>query len=214
MGHRYQMVKWFADRVGVAEGSDEHRRIIDVYNTLSPLPRGYRMRYADSWCAASVTVAAMETDNAKVIPPECGCGEMKKYAKQRGIWAGPDYRPKLGDLILYSWNQDDWPDHIGVVYDYRKDTDMISTIEGNYKDQVKTRHIVGGSGYINGYICPKYETLDNEEDPELRAVAEAVIRGKYGNGLVRRMRLTAAGYRYEDVQALVNKILKERRKTS
>ena len=42
-------------------------------------------------------------------------------------------------------------------------------------------------------------------------MAEAVIRGKYGNGLIRRLKLTAAGYRYEDVQALVNKILKERR---
>lgn len=211
MGHRYQMVKWFADRVGVKEGSEEHRRIIDVYNTLSPLPRGYRMRYADSWCAASVTVAAMETDNAKVIPPECGCGEMKRYAEQRNIWAGPDYRPKLGDLILYSWNQDDWPDHIGIAINYDKNTDLIRAIEGNYKDQIKVREIVGGSGYINGYICPKYETLDGQDDPELRAVAEAVIRGKYGNGLVRRLKLTAAGYRYEDVQALVNKILKERR---
>ena len=211
MGHRYNMVKWFATRIGTREGSEEHKRIIDVYNTLRPLPRGYMMRYGDSWCAASVTVAAMETGNEKLIPPECGCGEMKKYAKQRGIWAGPDYRPQMGDLILYSWNMDAWPDHIGIVYSYNKNTDLIRTIEGNYQDQIKSREIVGGSGYINGYICPKYETLDGEDDTELRAVAEAVIRGKYGNGLVRRLKLAAAGYSYDDVQALVNKILKERR---
>lgn len=209
MGHRYNMVKWFANRVGTVEGSEEHHRIIDVYNTQRPLPRGYRMRYADSWCAASVTVAAMETDNAKVIPPECGCGEMMRYAKQRNIFAGPDYRPKLGDLILYSWNQDSWPDHIGIVYSYDNNTDMIVTIEGNYRDSIRTREIVGGSGYIVGYICPRYETLDGEDDPELRAVALAVIQGKYGNGLIRRLKLTAAGYRYDDVQAMVNKILKE-----
>lgn len=203
------MVKWFADRVGTVEGSKEHHRIIDVYNTQQPLPRGYRMRYADSWCAASVTVAAMETDNSKVIPPECGCGEMMRYAKQRNIFAGPDYRPKLGDLILYSWNRDSWPDHIGIVYKYDKTNDLITTIEGNYQDRIKTRQIVGGSGYIVGYICPKYETLDGEDDPELRAVAQAVIQGKYGNGLVRRLRLTAAGYSYDEVQRLVNKILKE-----
>lgn len=203
------MVKWFASRVGTVEGSEEHHRIIDVYNTQRPLPRGYRMRYADSWCAASVTVAAMETDNSKVVPPECGCGEMMRYAKQRHIFAGPDYRPKLGDLILYSWNTDSWPDHIGIVYSYDKNTDMIVTIEGNYQDSIKTRQIVGGSGYIVGYICPKYETLDGEDDPELRAVALAVIQGKYGNGLIRRLRLTAAGYSYDEVQRLVNKILKE-----
>ena len=45
MGHRYNMVKWFATRIGTREGSEEHKRIIDVYNTLRPLPRGYMMRY-------------------------------------------------------------------------------------------------------------------------------------------------------------------------
>lgn len=209
MGHRYNMVSWFAKRVGTTEGSAEHHRIIDVYNSQQPLPRGYRMRYADSWCAATVTVAAMETGCRSVIPPECGCGEMKKKAKAANRWAGPDYRPRFGDLILYSWNMDSWPDHIGIVYKYDEHTDKITTIEGNYKDSIRTREIVGGSGYINGYICPKYETLDGEEDPELRAVANAVIQGKYGNGWIRRIRLAAAGYDYATVQALVNKILKE-----
>lgn len=39
-------------------------------------------------------------------------------------------------------------------------------------------------------------------------LAREVIRGKWGNGAERKQRLTAAGYNYKEVQALVNKLLK------
>ncbi|GAB2022150.1 hypothetical protein RyT2_12240 [Pseudolactococcus yaeyamensis] len=42
---------------------------------------------------------------------------------------------------------------------------------------------------------------------DLNAVADAVIRGEYGNGDTRRQRLSAAGYDYNVVQALVNQKL-------
>lgn len=37
-------------------------------------------------------------------------------------------------------------------------------------------------------------------------IAKEVIQGKWGNGVTRRMRLTAAGYNYNQVQALVNQM--------
>lgn len=43
---------------------------------------------------------------------------------------------------------------------------------------------------------------------DLTTVALDVIRGKYGNGNARKKALRAAGYNYEEVQALVNKMLK------
>ena len=36
-------------------------------------------------------------------------------------------------------------------------------------------------------------------------VADEVIAGKWGNGTDRKLRLTAAGYNYEEVQKIVNK---------
>ncbi len=45
------------------------------------------------------------------------------------------------------------------------------------------------------------------DDHGLRRVALDVIRGKYGNGSIRRLRLSQAGYDYRAVQAEVNKIL-------
>ncbi|WP_274519425.1 hypothetical protein [Pseudolactococcus reticulitermitis] len=41
----------------------------------------------------------------------------------------------------------------------------------------------------------------------MNAVADAVIRGDYGNGETRRQRISAAGYDYNAVQALVNQKL-------
>lgn len=42
---------------------------------------------------------------------------------------------------------------------------------------------------------------------KLETVAREVIVGKWGDGDVRRKRLTAAGYNYAEVQAIVNKLL-------
>lgn len=46
------------------------------------------------------------------------------------------------------------------------------------------------------------------EDDELTRIAREVIRGQWGNGLVRAARLTAAGYSYKAVQEKVNEILR------
>ena len=43
---------------------------------------------------------------------------------------------------------------------------------------------------------------------ELYRVAQDVIKGKYGNGSVRRLKLQQAGYDYQTVQNMVNKILR------
>ena len=42
---------------------------------------------------------------------------------------------------------------------------------------------------------------------DLETVAKEVIQGKWGNGQERKDKLTAAGYNYSEVQALVNKLL-------
>lgn len=42
---------------------------------------------------------------------------------------------------------------------------------------------------------------------KLETVAREVIIGKWGDGDVRRKRLTEAGYNYAEVQAIVNKLL-------
>ncbi len=43
---------------------------------------------------------------------------------------------------------------------------------------------------------------------DIETVAKEVIQGKWGNGQARYDKLTAAGYNYDEVQGLVNKLLK------
>lgn len=54
--------------------------------------------------------------------------------------------------------------------------------------------------FKNGYSDVSRETL--------KEVADRVIRGDFGNGEERRKNLEKAGFNYEDVQAIVNLILK------
>lgn len=44
--------------------------------------------------------------------------------------------------------------------------------------------------------------------PDNNAIAQQVIAGQWGNGEERRQRLTAAGYDYEAIQAIVNQQMK------
>lgn len=58
------------------------------------------------------------------------------------------------------------------------------------------------------------ETPTEPEKPayDVDAIALEVLNGKWGNGVTRRRRLTAAGYDYQTVQNRVNEIDAERRK--
>lgn len=205
---RSKIVDKAALYIGSTEGSKTHRDIIDTYNTFSPLPRGYKVKYTDSWCAAFVSAMAILTNNTDVIPVECSCGLMLQGFKKLGEWVeNDDYRPAPGDVIFYDWTDSGhgdnagWPNHTGIVQSADKKTMKI--IEGNYCNMVKVRTLYSGNRYIRGYGVPRYA-----DDSSLDAVVNDVINGRYGNGAERKKRLAAAGYDYATVQAAVNKRLK------
>ena len=56
--------------VGVREDDGSHHFIIDLYNTITPLPQDYRVTYDDAWCAAFVSAAALESGITDILPPE------------------------------------------------------------------------------------------------------------------------------------------------
>lgn len=63
---------------------------------------------------------------------------------------------------------------------------------------------VGWSEDISGGRVAQYVKQKKSND----AIAREVIAGKWGNGLIRKTRLKAAGYNPTTIQSLVNKILK------
>ena len=56
--------------------------------------------------------------------------------------------------------------------------------------------------------CGYLKWVDYSTSAELTQVAKDVINGKYGNGKERIDKLTKAGYNYEEVQKIVNSLLK------
>ena len=197
--------------IGCKESDGSHKKIIDTYNAHKPLARGYKVQYTDAWCATFVSACAIKTGMTDIIPTECGCGEMVRLFRNLGDWDENDARiPNVGDIIFYDWqdsgsgdNQGN-PDHVGIVEKVFGST--ITVIEGNKNDAVGRRTLKVNGRYIRGYGVPKYAAATSGKSVE--ELAREVINGKWGNGTVRKQKLTAAGYDYAAVQKKVNELLR------
>lgn len=162
---RQQVVTTAESWLGNKESDGSHEAIIDLYNSQTPLPRGYAVTYEDSWCATFCSAVAIETELTHIIPTECGCEEQIKLFSALGRWVEDDgYVPLPGDLIYYSFTSDDgmgdcdqWSDHVGIVIGTWGP--FIKVIEGNYEDQVKYRILPVNSKGIRGYGTPDYESI-------------------------------------------------------
>ena len=172
-----------ADRwVGKKEADCSHREIIDIYNRIVPLPRGYRMTYSDPWCATTVSAIGYACGLSQWIFPECGCNPMIELYRKAGRWMENDaYVPQPGDVIFYDW-QDSGAgdnlgasDHVGIVIGVSGS--IINIIEGNCGNAVQyTARQVNGR-YIRGYGLPDYAAAAAEltEDEPVEAPEVVII---------------------------------------
>ena len=71
---------------GCKENDGSHKPIIDLYNSYTPHPRGYRMTYDAPWCAAFASAMAVECGFTDIIPVECSCSKQIELFKQKGIF--------------------------------------------------------------------------------------------------------------------------------
>ena len=159
---RAAIVKLAKSWVGKKESDGSHKEIIDIYNSYTPHPRSYKVTYSDAWCAATVSALAIKLGYTDIIPVECSCYYMVEKAKQMGIWVENDgYVPKLGDIILYDWQDSGSgdntgvPDHVGIVT--KAGSTSFTVTEGNKSNAVGTRSMKVNGTYIRGFICPKYD---------------------------------------------------------
>lgn len=162
MAKASDIVKLAQSWVGKNEADGSHKSIIDIYNSHKPLARGYKVKYTDAWCATFVSALAIKLGCTNIIPTECGCGEMLQLFQKLGVWVENDaYTPKAGDIIFYDWGDNGagdnkgWPDHVGIVE--KVAGNIITVIEGNYKDAVSRRTIAVNAKNIRGYAVPKYD---------------------------------------------------------
>lgn len=147
--------------LGIKEGGKEHQHILDVYNSTTPLARGYKVQKNDSWCATFVSFVAIEAGVPDLFGRECGVEKFVEIFKSKGIWIEDGtIKPNIGDIIVYNWDSPVQPnngyaDHIGFVENVSS-YNVITTIEGNKNDKVERRTIQVGDGTIRGYARPTY----------------------------------------------------------
>lgn len=158
---RLQVVHTAEKWLGTNEEDGSHRQIIDLYNAHTPLARGYAVSYEDAWCAAFVSVVAMECNLTHIIPPECGCDPQIALFQKLGCWEeADDYVPLPGDLIYYHWNCEEpgdctcVTDHVGIVV--ATAGRFIKVIEGNKDNDVSYRYVRVDAPSIRGYGVPNY----------------------------------------------------------
>lgn len=164
---REKVVDIAVSHLGQKESDGTHRAIIDRYNSQAVLPRGYRVKYTDAWCATFVSAVALEAGFETIMPTECSCPQMVALYKALGCWVENDaYVPKHGDIIMYDWQDSGFgdnngtPDHVGIVV-YSSGSGM-KIIEGNINNAVGYRSIPVNSRYIRGYCVPDYEMVSDD----------------------------------------------------
>lgn len=202
--------KW----VGYSEKNGKFKEILNVYNSHTPLARGYKIKTTDEWCAAFVSACAIKAGATDIIGTEVSCNKFIEIFKKFGIWIEDGtVKPQVGDIILFNWDDKTQPndgnaDHIGLVEQQYGST--IVCIEGNKGEAVARRTINVGWGYIRGFARPKYDTETSTVSTKKKSVdtiAREVIRGAWGSGAVRKNALTKAGYDYAEVQKKVNELM-------
>ncbi len=124
--------------VPAPSGGDLRSRVLDAARaelgtTESGTNRGEALKYpqtfgrgAEAWCADFVSYV-MKQSGGKMNDPYCP--SVVSDLKADGNWKGKN-NPQPGDMVLFDWDGDRQPDHMGIVEKVNSDG-TIGTIEGN-----------------------------------------------------------------------------------
>ena len=188
---------------GCKESNGSHKKIIDIYNTQKPLPRGYAVKYTDEWCATFVSAIGVQLGWRDIILPECSCSKMIELYKAKGRWQENDaYVPAAGDLVMYDWGDSGKgdnkgnADHVGIVVAVVGDT--LNIIEGNKGEEVNYRALRVNNRYIRGYCLPDFarKVTTEAQKQAVCNVEVKVLKKGARNDTVKAMQaiLVARGY--------------------
>ena len=204
MGDRQKPGNWLVQYKGIAEGSEQHKAILKIFND-SGLCTRYKMTVNDAWCATSVSSAFIASGLTGIFPcVECSCENMINLAINAGIWVENDaYVPDVGDVILYDWDDNGvgdctgWSDHVGIVISC--DGSTIRVIEGNKSNTVGYRDIAVNGKCIRGFITPHY-AAGGSTTPQGRNISPTI----YINDIIE---IPGLDIRYPVMEGTTSKVL-------
>lgn len=158
---RQKFIKTAESYLGCNESDESHKQIIDLYNTINPLPSGYKVTYKDAWCAAYVSAMAKKANLTDIVFPECNCDRMMNLYVKADRWMESDsYTPNPGDIIFYDWDDsgigdnNGSTDHVGIVVSVVNN--KMKIIEGNTSDSVKYKERDIDRKNIRGFGLPNF----------------------------------------------------------
>ena len=198
-----KIIEIAANEIGVCENPPNNNNV--KYNTWYYGKEVSGAGYP--WCAVFISWC-FRTEQA-LCKKTASCVDMLDWFEKRGQIVKT---PMPGDIVFFKYSTNNRrTNHVGLVIGV--DGKIITTIEGNTSttSQDNGGKVMRRNRYSNivAYARPKYSdnTTVNAEKKTVEEVAKEVIDGKWGNGVVRRQRLTQAGYNYVEVQKEVNKLL-------
>ena len=157
--------------LGTREYDTEHQKMLDIYNSQRPLPRGTRMLASWPWCAAFVSTVSLQLGLRDIMPTECGCPSMVRLYQELGRWVEDDaHIPSPGDVVFYDWQDTGYgdnvghPDHVGIVT--ACDGQTMTVVEGNCDNAVKTRSLAVNARFIRGFGIPDFASKADGAEPE------------------------------------------------
>lgn len=161
--------------LGTRENTAKHLEMLAIYNAQRPLPRGWKMKVTDFWCAAFVSTVSLQCGLRDIMPTECGCPGMVRLYQEIGRWVEDDaYSPSPADVIFYDWQDGatnyattdnvGHPDHVGIVLDC--DGKNMTIIEGNNANAVNKRVLAVNDRFIRGFGIPDYASKADGAEPQ------------------------------------------------
>lgn len=125
--------------------------------------------------------------------------------------------PRQGAVMCWrkgrTHNTSDGAGHVCIVEEVFEDG-SVRTSESNYGGTLwfskirRAPYPIAGQSF-QGFIYNPY-IKDDSNKKSIEEIAQEVIQGKWGNGEIRKAKLKAAGYDYNQVQEAVNNILRKK----
>ena len=188
--------------VNTSKNIKSHNDVVAYYNVIKPLPVGYHLQYTDDWCASFVSVVLYKNGYKDIC--ECSVPRMIELAKKHGIYKDKSYKPQVGDVIVFDWDDAKDGDHVGIITNVNGD--LLITREGNVLNDFCDRHIYTDDERITCYFAIPYEDeKPKQKKPKYKSindVVDGIIKGDFGNGEERKENL------YNYFQNLVNERFK------
>lgn len=120
----------------------------------------FNSKNGQPWCAFFQDYCFRKAgwDFMKSCPNPAYCPNIETWAKKKGYWK---LSGKAGDLVLFDWNSNKSPDHVGMVIK-KNSNGTYTTVEGN------TSNVSNGNGgcvqirvrearWILGFVRPPYK---------------------------------------------------------